>query len=67
MNGIRSKPSISTPHSSLIEKSIGPIMRSRPWARSQVAAASSSGGRMSGASSNSRKPNMPPRLPWYAL
>ena len=36
MNGIRSKPSISTPHSSLIVKSIGPIMRSRPWARSQI-------------------------------
>ena len=42
-------------------------MRSRPWARSQVAAASSSGGRMSGASSNSRKPNMPQRLSWNAL
>ena len=62
MNGIRSKPSIITPDSSFIEKSIGPIIRSRPWARSQIDAASSIAGRMSGASSNSRKPNMPSRL-----
>ena len=67
MNGIRSKPSISTPHSSFIVKSIGPIMRSRSCARSHVCAASSSAGRMSGASSNSRKPNIPVRLPWNAL
>src|SRR5215208_6551875 len=42
-------------------------MRSRPCSRSHASAASSSGGRISGSSSSSRKPNMPQRLPWWAL
>jgi hypothetical protein len=66
-NGTRSKPSIITPLSSFIVKSIGPTMWSRPRATSHCRAASSSGGSTSGSSSSSRKPNIPQRLPWWAL
>src|SRR3954454_10350265 len=64
---MRSKPSIRMPHSSFIVKSNGPIMWSRSWARSHVAAESSSGGRPSGASSSSMKPKIPRRWRWNAL
>ena len=46
--GSSSKPSISTPHSSLMIRSNGPIMRSRLCALSQSAAASSSASRPPG-------------------
>ncbi len=62
--GSSSKPSMSTPSSSLAVKSIGPTIRSRPRSRSHPAAASSSAAMTSGSSSTSRKPNIPQRLPW---
>ena len=48
MIGGRSWPSISSPHSSLVVKSIGPTIRSRPRSRSQSAAAPSSAAPCSG-------------------
>ena len=65
-----SKPSTSTPGeaiSSLVEKFIGPRMRSRPRARSHSAAASSSARATAGSSSLSKRPKKPRRSPWYWL
>ena len=50
---------MSTPHSSLVVKSIGPTIRSRPRARSHASAATSSASAASGSCSHSKKPNIP--------
>src|SRR5438270_2429084 len=67
MIGMRSWPSTSRPHSSLVVKSIGPTIRSRPRSRSQAAAASSRAPAASGSSSHSKKPNRPQSLSWNSL
>src|SRR2546429_6701417 len=67
MIGMRSWPSTSRPHSSLVVKSIGPTIRSRPRSRSQAAAASSRAPAASGSSSPSKKPNRPQSLSWNSL
>ena len=55
------------PLSSFIVKSIGPIMWSQPWRRSQASAVDSIARKTSGSSSVSRKPNIPVREPWNSL
>ena len=67
MIGRRSKPSIIRPTSSLVVKSIGPTIRSRPRSRSQDSAAASNACAVSGESSHSKKPNSPQRLSWNSL
>ena len=63
----RSWPSISRPHSSLVVKSIGPTIRSRPRARSQASAAASRACAVSGSSSDSKNPHRPQSFFWWSL
>ena len=67
MIGGCSWPAIRTPISSLVVKSIGPTMRSRPRSRSQPSAASSSARAASASSSHSNHPNKPHSLSWKLL
>src|SRR5581483_7909149 len=55
------------PHSSLVVKSIGPSMRSRPRARSHPVAASTSARAVSGSFSDSKNPNIPSLPPWNCV
>ena len=62
MIGGNSCPWMSSPISSLVVKSIGPTIRSRPRSRSHSCAASSSARAASGSSSHSNHPNRPQSL-----
>jgi hypothetical protein len=65
--GGESKPSMRSPHSSLVEKFIGPRTALMPRSRSQSSARAISASAAAGSSSHSKKPKKPTLSPWNSM